>query len=49
MGRVGMEMAPTSTMSSAETVAKIGRRMKKSTNKECSILCGRTIRETAAG
>src|SRR5258708_35031921 len=33
IGRVGMGMAPAMIMNSAHTVAKTGRRMKKSTNK----------------
>src|SRR5882757_5315998 len=36
MGRVGMQTAPASTMRRAQTVAKIGRRIKKSTNKVSS-------------
>src|SRR3981189_2366402 len=36
MGRVGMQTAPASTMRRAQTVAKIGRRIKKSTNKVTS-------------
>src|SRR5262245_134681 len=34
MGRVGMEIAPASTMTMAHTVANTGRLMKKSTNTE---------------
>jgi hypothetical protein len=33
MGRLGMHTAPARMMSSAQTVAKTGRRIKKSTNK----------------
>src|SRR6266566_986045 len=33
MGSVGMEIAPARMMNRAQTVAKTGRRMKKSTNK----------------
>jgi hypothetical protein len=32
IGMLGIETAPTSTISSAHTVAKMGRRMKNSTN-----------------
>src|SRR5277367_1919335 len=35
-GSVGMQMAPASTMNNAQTVAKTGRSMKKSTNKVVS-------------
>src|ERR1700687_3763632 len=38
MGRVGMQTGPASTMRRAQTVAKIGRRIKKSTNKVTSRL-----------
>src|SRR5215831_10557676 len=47
IGKLGIEIAPAKTISSAHTVANTGRRMKKSTNtrvlRHAGLACGRGI------